>query len=188
MKKIPVFPIGYGWMVKMKLFDKYFQPYAEYCLRTTFSEEELKEALAQECPATSDILSWKAIKAAIGLSKTIVFSCAPDDPLHLHPIKAYRNTSLFIRCEKAAGEETILHISIAQSEKYKWLLYAIGIFALFWGVAASFVIWWGIFLSAVFIGLVFIVLECCHAMEMDEVPQIRQDFEIMLRTLERKSH
>ena len=30
----------------MKLFDKYFQPYAEYCLRTTFSEEELKEALA----------------------------------------------------------------------------------------------------------------------------------------------
>ena len=70
MKKIPVFPIGYGWMVKMKLFDKYFQPYAEYCIRTTLSEDELKEALAQECPATSDILSWKAIKAAIGLSKT----------------------------------------------------------------------------------------------------------------------
>ena len=106
----------------MKLFDKYFQPYAEYCLRTTFSEDELKEALAKECPATSDILSLKAVKAVFGLSKTIVFSCDPDDPLHLHPIKAYRNTSrgdLFIRCEKAAGEETILHISIAQSEKYK---------------------------------------------------------------------
>ena len=175
----------------MKLFDKYFLPYAEYCIRTTFSEDELKEALAQECPATSDILSWKAIKAAIGLSKTIVFSCDPDDPLHLHPIKAHRNTSrgdIFIRCEKASDGETILHISIAQSGKYKWLLYAIGFFALFWGVAASFVIWWGIFLSVVFIGLVFIVLECCHAMAMDEVPQIRQDFEIMLITLERKSH
>ena len=48
----------------MKIFDKYFQPYAEYCLRTTLSEEELKEALAQECPSTSDVLSWKAIKAA----------------------------------------------------------------------------------------------------------------------------
>ena len=82
MKKIPVFPIGYGWMVKMKLFDKYFQPYAEYCLRTTFSEDELKEALVKECPATSDVLSWKAIKAAMGLSKTIV-SCDPDDPLLL---------------------------------------------------------------------------------------------------------
>ncbi len=183
----------------MKIFDKYFQPYAEYCLRTTLSEEELKEALAQECPATSDVLSWKVIKAAMGLSKTIVFSCDPDDPLHLHPIKTYRNTfigDLFIRCEKVAGEETILHISIAQSGKYKWLLYAIGFFALFWGVAASVaasvVIWWGIFLSVflsvVFIGLLFIVLECCRAMAMDEVPQIQQDFEILLRTLERKSH
>ena len=38
----------------MKIFDKYFQPYTEYYLRTTLSEEELKEALAQECPATSD--------------------------------------------------------------------------------------------------------------------------------------
>ena len=175
----------------MKLFDKYFQPYAEYCIRTTFSEEELKEALAQECPATSDILSWKAIKSAIGLSKTIVFSRDPDDPLHLHPIKAYRNTSrgdIFIRCEKASDGETILHIAIAQSGKYKWLLYVIGFFTLFWGVAASFVIWWGIFLSVVFIGFLFIVLECCRAMAMDEVPQIRQDFEILLRTLERKSH
>ena len=191
MKKIPVFPIGYGWMVKMKLFDKYFQPYAEYCIRTTFSEEELKEALAKECPATSDVLSWKAIKAAMGLSKTIVFSCDPDDLLHLHPIKAYRNTSrgdLFIRCEKAGNGETILHISIAQSGKYKWLLYGIGIFALLWGIAASFVIWWGMFLSVIFIGLFFIVLECCHAMALDEVPQIRQDFEILLKTLESKSH
>ena len=47
----------------MKLFDKYFQPYAEYCLRTTLSEDELKETLAKECPATSDVLSWKAVKA-----------------------------------------------------------------------------------------------------------------------------
>ena len=175
----------------MKLFDKYFQPYVEYCLRTTLSEDELKETLAKECPATSDVLSWKAIKAAFGLSKMIVFSCDPDDPLHLHPIKAYRNTSrgdLFIRCEKASDEETVLHISIAQSGKYKYLLYAIGIFALLWGVAASFVIWWGIFLSVIFIGLVFIVLEICHAMAMDDVPQIRRDFEIMLRTLERKRH
>ena len=175
----------------MKLFDKYFQPYAEYCLRTTFSEDELKEALAQEGPATSDVLSWKAIKAAIGLSKTIVFSCNPDDPLHLHPIKAYRNTSrgdLFIRCEKVADEETILHISIAQNGKYKWLLYAFGIVALFWGVAASFVIWWGIFLSVIFIGFLFIVLEGWRAMAMDEVPQSRQNFEILLRTLEKKSH
>ena len=175
----------------MKIFDKYFKPDSEYCLRTTFSEDELKEALIQECPATTDFFSWKLFKSLFGFSKTIAFSRNPDNPLHLHPIKAYRNTSrgdLFIRCEKAAGEETILHISIAQSGKYKYLLYGIVIFALFWGVAASFVIWWGIFLSVIFIGFLFIVLECCRAMAMDEVPQIRQDFEILLRTLERKSH
>ena len=120
----------------MKIFDKYFQPYAEYCLRTTLSEEELKEALAQECPATSDVLSWKAVKAAFGLSKTIVFACDPDDPLHLHPIKAYRNTSrgdLFIRCEKASDGETILHISIAQSEKIKRLIVPENTVALYHG-------------------------------------------------------
>ncbi len=173
----------------MKIFDKYFQPYAEYCLRTTLSEEELKEALAQECPATSDVLSWKAIKAAMGLSKTIVFSCNPDNPLHLHPIKAYRNTSsgdLFIRCETALSGETVLHITIAQNKKYKRLLYGIDIFALLFGIAASFITWWGIFFPLFFIGFGFIVLECCHAMAMDEVPQIRQDFEIMLRAVEKK--
>ena len=173
----------------MKIFDKYFTPYTEYYLRTTFSEDELKEALAKECPATSDIPSWRTFKAAMGLSKTIVFSCDPDDPLHLHPIKAYRNTSrgdLFIRCEKASDEETILHISIAQSGKYKWLLYGICIFAMLWGIAASFIILWGIFLAVVFIGFLFIVLECCRAMAMDEVPQIRQDFQTMLKALERQ--
>ena len=172
----------------MKIFDKYFKPYAEYCIRTAFSEDELKKVLAKECPAC-DLCSWKAVKATFGLSNTIVFFCGPDDPLCLHPLKAYRNTSrgdLFIRCEKTSGTETILHISIAQNGKYKWALYGICIFALIWGIAASFVIWWGIFFAAVFIGLVFIVLESCHAMAMDEVPQIRQDFERMLRMLERK--
>lgn len=117
----------------MKIFDKYFKPYAEYCIRTALSEDELKEVLAKECPATSDVLSWKAFKAAFGLRKTIVFFCDPDDPLCLHPLKAYRNTSrgdLFIRCEKTSGTETILHISIAQNIKYKWSLYGICIFAL----------------------------------------------------------
>ena len=87
------------------------------------------------------------------------------------------------------AEKYQIHPNLVQQWKKKLqLLYAIGFFALFWGVAASFVIWWGIFLSVVFIGFLFIVLECCRAMAMDEVPQIRQDFEILLRTLERKSH
>lgn len=173
----------------MKLFAKYFEPYAEYFIRTTFSEEKLKQVIVRECPATSEILSWKAIQAAFGLSKTIVFSCAPDEPLHLHPLKPFRNTSrgdIFIRCHKESGTETILHISIAQNPKYKWLLYSIGIFALMWGIAAAFVIWWGIFFAAFFIGSLFVVLECCHATAMDEVPQIRQALANTLRQWEKK--
>ena len=175
----------------MKLFDKYFQPYAEYCIRTTLSEDELKAVLKKECPATGDILSLKAFKAVIGLGKTVIFSCNPDDPLHLTPLKFPRNSSrgdLFIQCENAANGETILHISLGPNGKYKYLAYAICVFASGWGIAASFIIRWGIFLPVLFIGLFFIVLECCRAAGIDEVPQIRQDFEMMLRTLERKSH
>ena len=175
----------------MKLFDKYFQPYAEYCLRTTLSEDELKEALAQECPATTDFFSWKLFKSLFGLSKTIVFSCDPDDPLHLTAIKFPRNTSrgdLFIQCEKAADGDTILHITIGPDEKYKYVIYAMCIFAFIWGIAASFAVWWFIFAPLPFIGFLFIVLECCQAAAMDEVPQIRQDFEMMLRSLENKCH
>lgn len=41
----------------MKFFDRYCQPYAEYCVRTTLSEEELKNAIKKECPAKWDTLS-----------------------------------------------------------------------------------------------------------------------------------
>ena len=60
-------------------------------------------------------------------------------------------------------------------------------FAFIWGLASSFVIWWLIFLPVLFIGLFFIILECCRAVALDEVKQIRQDFEVMLRSLERKT-
>ena len=174
----------------MKIFDKYFQPYAEYCIRTAFSEDELKEVLKKECPAATDVFSWKAFKAVFGLSKTVVFSRNPDNPLHLSCIKFPRNSSagkVFIQCEKAANGETILHIAIGPDRKQKYALYGICIFAFIWGIAASFVIWWGILVPIPFIGCLFIVLECCRAAGLDEIPRIRQDFEVMLRTFERKN-
>ena len=58
----------------MKLLDKYFQPYAEYCIRTTFSEDELKAVLKKECPATGDILSLKALR------------CLPRKTFLQHPL------------------------------------------------------------------------------------------------------
>ena len=172
-----------------KIFDKYFQPYAEYCIRTAFSEEKLKKVLAEECPATSDVPSWQAFKAAIGLSQSIFFSCKPDNPLQLRPVRGTRNTSrgeVFIQCEKVSEQESILHIVIAREQCYKWLLYVIFLLALFWGIAASFVVWWAIFFPLLFWGIAFAVLECCKEMAEAEVPQIRTDLECLLRALERK--
>ncbi len=175
--------------MKLKIFDRYFQSYAEYCLRTTFTEEKLQEVLKKECPSTSHLLSWKAVKAAIGLSKTIVFARAPDDPLQLRPLRMSRNTSrgeLFIKCEKLSETATVLHISIAQPPSHKWLLYGIFIFAALWGVAAMSVVWWMIFFPLPFAGALFFVLEGCKAMAEDEVPRTRREFENMLRALEEK--
>ncbi|MBE6403902.1 MAG: hypothetical protein E7039_09315 [Lentisphaerae bacterium] len=175
----------------MNLFDKYYRPYAEYCIRTTLSEDALKEALLKECPSTADTFSWKALKACIGLSNTGVFARNPDNPLQLRPIRASRNTSrgeIFIEFEKVSENATVLHITIAQPQNYKWLLYGICIFAVLWGIGAASVVWWAIFLPLPFIGMLFIVLELCKSMAEDEVPQTRQDFELMLRAWERKSH
>ena len=173
----------------MKLFDKYFQPYAEYCIRTTFSEDELKEVLVKECPKSTDILSIRKLKAIVGMDKTIVFSCDPDNPLQLSHIRLQRSSShgdVFIHCEKSFNNETILHISIAQPPKYKYLLYGICIFALLWGICAMSVVWWAIFLPLPFIGALFVVLECLKEMAESEIPHIQRNFENMLRALERK--
>ena len=175
---------------RMKLFDRYFQSYEEYCIRTTFPEDELKEILKKECPAATAVFSWKVFKALTGLEKTVLFSRDPADPFHLVSIKFLRNSAggdLFIHAEKATDGETILHIVIGPDKKYKYSLYGMCIFAFVWGIAASFVVWWFIFVPIPFIGFLLIVMECCRAAAMDEATEIRQDFEVMLRALERKN-
>ena len=41
----------------MNIFDKFFKPYADYCLRTTFSEDELKEVFEEELPSYDNFIS-----------------------------------------------------------------------------------------------------------------------------------
>ena len=174
----------------MKIFDKYFQPYAEYCLRTTLSEDELKETLAKECPATSGVLSWKAIKAAIGLSKTIVFSCDPDDPLKLYSCRSGRNGlqgEISIQCEKCSTG-TILHIKIAPGKSAKTFAFLWIATALTGGIIVSCFIWWGILAALFYIGWFFIVAEFCRASAAEEVPKVRQGLTLLLKKLEQKAH
>ena len=170
----------------MKIFDRYCQPYAEYCVRTTLSEEELKNGIKKECPAKWDTLSWKVIKSSLTLSKEMVFLCDPDDPLKLCSCRSGRNGlqgEISIQCEKCSTG-TLLHIKIAPGKSVKT-------FAILWtgaaltgGIIVSCFIWWGIFAALFYIGVFFIVAEFCRATAAEEVPKVRQGLTDLLRKIE----
>ena len=186
MKKIPVFPIGYGWMVKMKLFDKYFQPYAEYCIRTTLSEEELKAAFEKEFPP---VFSFAAFKAGFEANKFTFFRHSKQ--FHLNPGTTGRNSfrgEIVIKCQKAEySTDTILHLTIAPQNMslFCWIYVS---FAMLMGILLLCAGKWQAVVPLVMSAFLFVFLAICRAVAENEVPQIRQDFEILLRTLERKSH
>ena len=170
----------------MKFFDRYCQPYAEYCARTTLSEEELKNAVKEECPAKWDVISWKVIKSSLWLSKEPVFSCNPDDPLKLYPCRSGRNGlqgEISIQCEKCSTG-TILHIKIAPGKSVKTVAILWTGAALTGGIIVSCFIWWGIFAALFYIGVFFIVAEFCRATAAEEVPKVRQGLTDLLRKIE----
>ena len=170
------------------LFAKYYEPYAEYTLRTTLSAAELAAALDKECPMS--LLSclkttWSTF------SGKIVFSLRSNDPLTLTPALGQRDSlrgDVRIRCEGTAdGSETILHIEIAPSKGFAWFPYLYCSFALFWGIAVACAgLWWGPLIAAAFIGFCFLVLEICRSVATENIPRIREEFEILLRKLEDK--
>ena len=169
---------------EMKIIDRFFQPYEEYSERTTLSEEALKQALIKECPDSSK-LSWKVIKASFLMSKTMVFVRCPDDPFRLYQVRGRRHSmQLIIQCEKISDSVTVLHITIAPDSRLRGVAYAFCIFALIWSVAASCIVWYLIFLPAVFLGFFFFVMMCCNAEAEGYVPEIRQGFREMLKKLE----
>ena len=173
----------------MKIIDRFFQPYEEYSIRTTLSEEELKEALKKECPDSS-ALSWKVFKASFGMSKTMVFMRRRDDPFRLFPVRGRRNTmrgEVHIECEKISDDVTVLHISIAPDGRLKGLVWAFCIYSLIFGIAASMFLWYLIFLPLVFFGFMLFVMVCCNGDAQGEVPETRRGFREMLKRLEQNA-
>lgn len=180
--------IGSVQRLIMKIFDRYCEPYAEYCVRTTLSEEELKKAVKEECPAKWDTLSWKVIKSSLYLSKESVFLYDPDDPLKLYSCRTGRNGlqgEISIQCEKCSTG-TILHIKIAPDRFAKTFAILWITAALLGGIIVSFFIWWGIFVVLFYIGCFFIVAEFCRATAAEEVPKVRQELADLLKKLEQQ--
>ena len=184
MKKIPVFPIGYGWMVKMKLFDKYFAPYAEYCLRTTFSEDELKTVFEKELP---HVFSFAAFKAGFEANKFTFFR--RSKPFHLYPGITGRNSlrgEIAVKCEKSEySPETILHITIAPQNisLFCWIYFC---FAVMGGILLLCVGTWQAVIPLGMSVFLFVFLALCRSAAENEVPQIRQALENTLRKFEEK--
>lgn len=172
----------------MKILEQYFQPYAEYCIRTSFTEEELKRILKEELSSSNKLFS--GIKAYWGLEKNTVFLLCQGENLKLIPARYGRNTfrgNLFIRCEKALRKkETLLHITILPEKSGKYLIYTLWLFAIFFGILTAVKVWWTVFFILLWFIFSFIVLSACRGMGESEIPQIRQDFEMLLRQLEKK--
>ena len=172
-------------------FAKYYEPYAEYCLRSTLSAAELAAALEKECPASI----WGylfGIPASIGAAfgGKVRFRLKPGGELVLAPILGTRNSlrgDVAIRCESASGGGTVLHIVIAPSRTLCWFPYFYCGFALLMGGCATYAgLWWGLLVSAGFVGFCFLAAEICRAVGSDEVSKIKPAFEELLRKLEEK--
>ena len=169
----------------MKIFEKYFVPYAEYCLRTTLSEEELKAAFEKEFPP---VFSFAAFKAGFEANKFTFFR--QSKPFHLYPGITGRNSlrgEIVIKCQKAEySTDTILHITIAPQNT-----------SLFCWIYVGFAVLMGILLLCagkklqavvplVMIVFMFLILHLCRSAAENEIPEISRAFERTLRTIEEK--
>ena len=173
----------------MKFLERYVRPFAEYCVRTTLSEEELVRALQAELPAQDAVFSGKLWKAWFGSCDT--FTRKWKDPLSLFPILGVRRNSLRpwvrIRCESGKFPGTLLHITLAPDRRLKWFSFAWLGFALLWGIAALCAGFWLALLVVPFaMGFFFLISEICRSMAEGEIPKIRRNFEELLHTLEEK--
>ena len=165
------------------IFKRFFKPYAEYCLRTTLSEDELKTALEKELSGYF-IASIQAV-----FSKESVTFCRTWKPLTLCPILRGRNSlrgDVSIRCRKAdSGKETVLDITIAPEDArlFAWLFLVLCLAALIPFIRAGSWLFVGPLVMA---GFLFMVLAMCRSIGESEVPVIQREFENTLRQLEKK--
>ena len=165
------------------IFDRFFKPYAEYCLRTTLSEDELKNALEQEFSGYF-ISSIKML-----FSKEEVSFCRTWKPQVLHPVLRGRNSlrgEIHIKCRKAEpGKETVLDITIVPQDT-GLLVWIIFVFAVAMTILFLCAGTWKAVAPLILIGFQFVILAMCRSIGESEVPEIQRAFETTLRQLEKK--
>ncbi len=177
------------------------KPYAEYCLRSPLSEEELRAGFRRECP--SSFLSWKLIKASFSfqlcrLQPALAFRLKEkEDEIILEPIGNTRNSLrgiVHIRFQKDAhSSDTLLAITIAPIDQR--LLHLIFISAFFLvGVTEVIALYTShihkellVILPCVcLIGLLmyFVIFKIAKYAALQELPTIQEKLEHLLQTIE----
>ena len=165
------------------IFKQFFKPYAEYCLRTTLSEDELNTALEKELPMYGFL---SANDAAFSEETVIFFKTAR--PLTVKPVLCGRNNMrgvISIHCRKAEpGNESVLDITITPRND-RWLGWGILGFCIISALIFCFGMWQGVFplLGA---GFLFLNLAASRSFADSEIPVIEQTFADSLRKLEKK--
>ena len=167
------------------LLNRFFEPYAEYTLRTTLSEEALRAALKKEC----------GFLAALKKSFTLVTSgivpfhlVRSKEEIVLRPFCRGRNSlrgNVHITMRKDPhSPETILYVAIRPPDVRWFCVLWLG-FLLLWTVGALGSRQWIALLAVPFMaGGFFLVMHLCRIFAEKEIPQIRSSFEVLIRKLE----
>ena len=169
----------------MNIFDRFFKPYAEYCVETAFSEEELKKILAEEFSPYRLMAGFKAALGGTGMT----FSGKRSRPLVLHPGLHGGNFlrgEIAIQCAGAAhSRKAVLHITIAPPNP-RWIIRAVSVFCIMSGILLVCAGMRQAIFPFLMQGLLFMLLAVCRSMAEGEIPEIRREFENRLRILEKK--
>lgn len=171
----------------MKFINKFFEPYEKYSIRTTLTEEELKEIFSREFAPWYNILAGLEIGFGMGKKNFV----RTRNPLKLYPILRTRNSlrgELSIKCEKSpSSPDTILHITIAPSNQslliWIMLCFSAGIGILMLCAGA----WLHALIPLLIMpAIIFTILAISTSCAENEVPEIRQMFESCLRDFEQR--
>ena len=165
------------------IFKRFFKPYAEYCLRTVLSEDELKTALETKFPKYG---FFSANEAVLSEETVIFFKTAR--PLTVKPVLCGRNNMrgvISIHCRKAEpGNESVLDITITPRND-RWLGWGISGFCIMAVLIFCFGMWQGVF-PLLMAGFLFLNLVLSRSYAANETPVIQREFENTLRQLEKK--
>ena len=165
------------------IFKRFFKPYAEYCLRTVLSEDELKTALETKFPKDG---FFSANEAVLSEETVIFFKTAR--PLTVKPVLCGRNNMrgvISIHCRKAEpGNESVLDITITPRND-RWLGWGISGFCIMAVLIFCFGMWQGVF-PLLMAGFLFLNLVLSRSYAANETPVIQREFENTLRQLEKK--